>query len=1013
MKRKTFYVLFFFALLPSLLLAGSGRIKGKVTDLSTGEALIGANVFVDGTSYGAATDADGEFTIINLDAGVYTVKASYLGFKTVTVTSIRVNTDLTTEVGFQLPSDDISVGTVMVIAEKPLIQKDATSSIRNVTGEDIRNLPVRGVTDIIALQAGVVKHGDDIHIRGSRATEVGYTLEGVSISNPFTGGRMVTLSNDAVEELQVESGGFTAEYGGSNAGIIRTQLKSGTSDYHFSIEHITDNLGFQKKDDFLSQDKRLGAYWYGNNETSFSLSGPVVGNTIKVFYNLNYDYDHSQNKTGYSGYDLGFIGDGLDKLHPENNDSLHVFYPAGVIQRNKRQVFTHSGTVTMDFNPVTVRLAGTFTDGERDPNLGFNGGAGVFQIANSRHSNIQFNNGSFSGKITHVLGDNLYYELGGGLSFSNSETLDPFLGDQFWLYGDSVANADAGVNWVRNDKERRAWSGLTPEDTRYIQPVSYNIFGFFFDKEGGTTNNYRKNERQSLSGRFDLTYLPNKNHNIKFGGEFKQHTIRNWSTRRTHRGAAASLSRALKQTTAGSVEEEKAKILYASGVNNYGYDIFGEKTDESGFYAPHKPIEAGVYLQDKIEFDDIILNVGLRYDYFDMDNLKLTDPTRPELAFTNVAKDGKLLEAGFTDVEAFSSLSPRLSVSFPVTDRTVFHAGFGKYVQQPSLNQAYLGYHSQGYEYEQSNFFSAPTGPNLRPVRKTHYEVGFRQQLTDFMAVDITGYYDDIKGQIFFAITETDKDSPYSSYNTKANGDFSTTKGVEIQLTMRRYNRLSGSASLSFQDARGTGSFPNGNGGIVGSPIDGVTVFTPNYVSPLTFSRPFKGNVFLDYRFGADDGPAVFDQFGLSVLATFSSGHPFTRGFGGANAETDSRFRQPLEPLNASLTPSTLSIDLKIDKTFSIFDNLAANIYVRVLNLFDRRNVNQVFLRSGAADDDGYISDPDLGGKLIETFGPVYESLYRATSIDYSTDVGANTSVDAPNVYGDARQILLGIRLEY
>ncbi len=384
-----------------------------------------------------------------------------------------------------------------------------------------------------------------------------------------------------------------------------------------------------------------------------------------------------------------------------------------------------------------------------------------------------------------------------------------------------------------------------------------------------------------------------------------------------------------------------------------------------------------------------------------MDNLKLADPTRPELAFTDIAKDGILLDEGFTEVEAFSSLSPRLSVSFPVTDRTVFHAGYGKYVQQPSLNQAYLGYHSLGYEMEQSNFFSQPTGADLRPVRKTHYEVGFRQQLSDFMAVDITGYYDDIKGQIYFDITDTDTDSPYQSYNTKDNGDFSTTKGVEIQLTMRRYNRLSGTASLSLQDARGTGSFPNGNAGIVGAPIDGVTVFRPVYVSPLTFNRPLKGTIFLDYRFGVDDGPAVLDQFGVSVLATFNSGHPFTRGFGGSNIETDARFRQPLEPLNASLTPSNMNVDLKIDKTFGIFDNLAANIYVRVLNLFDTRNVEDVYIRSGAADDDGYISDPDLGGKLVETFGEVYEELYRSTGIDYN------------GFYGDARQILLGIRLEY
>ncbi len=260
MSRKIIYVLLLFTFIPYLVFAGNGRIKGKVTDLTTGEALVGANVLVIGTSLGAATDVNGDFIIMNLDAGVFSVKASYLGYQAITITNIRVNTDLTTEIDFQLPSEEISVGTVTIVAQKPLIKKDATSSIRNVTGEDISNLPVRGVTNIVGLQAGVVNDQGEIHIRGSRPDEVGYYLEGISISDPEDGGRAVTISNDAVEELSVESGGFTAEFGGSNAGIIRSQLKSGTNDWHVSAEYITDNIGFESKDNFTSQDKRLGAY---------------------------------------------------------------------------------------------------------------------------------------------------------------------------------------------------------------------------------------------------------------------------------------------------------------------------------------------------------------------------------------------------------------------------------------------------------------------------------------------------------------------------------------------------------------------------------------------------------------------------------------------------------------------------------------------------------------------------------------------------------------------------------
>ncbi len=422
MSRKIIYVLLLFTFLPYLVFAGNGRIKGKVTDLTTGEALVGANVLVVGTSLGAATDVNGDFIIMNLDAGTFTVKASYLGYQAITITNVRVSTDLTTEVDFQLPAEEISVGTVTIVAQKPLIKKDATSSIRNVTGEDISNLPVRGVTNIIGLQAGVVNDQGTIHIRGSRADEVGYYLEGISIADPDAGGRAVTISNDAVEELQVESGGFTAEFGGSNAGIIRSQLKSGTNDFHVSVEYITDNIGFDTKDNFKTQDQRLGTYWYGNNETSFSLSGPILENQIKFFYNLNYNFDRSNAKKGYPGFDFGYIGDGLDD-NPIQNDSLYLAYPKGVRRNNLREAMTHSGTITMDFNPILVRLSGTYTDGWNDI-----GGNSVFDIANSRVGIDNFDNGSFSLKVKHVVSNNLFYEVTGGLSFNNFERSDPYLG---------------------------------------------------------------------------------------------------------------------------------------------------------------------------------------------------------------------------------------------------------------------------------------------------------------------------------------------------------------------------------------------------------------------------------------------------------------------------------------------------------------------------------------------------------------------------------------------------------
>ena len=155
--KRTISVILFLLLLPTFVFASTaGRVKGKVTDLQTGEPLIGANVIVVGTSLGAATDVNGEYVISNVEVGVYEVKASYIGYQAITFSNVRVNADLTTELNFKLPAEGVSVGEVEVVAKRPLINKSNTNAIRVTTSEDIDLLPVRGVANLLALTPGVI-----------------------------------------------------------------------------------------------------------------------------------------------------------------------------------------------------------------------------------------------------------------------------------------------------------------------------------------------------------------------------------------------------------------------------------------------------------------------------------------------------------------------------------------------------------------------------------------------------------------------------------------------------------------------------------------------------------------------------------------------------------------------------------------------------------------------------------------------------------------------------------------
>jgi outer membrane receptor protein involved in Fe transport len=1012
-KRITMLLLFLS--LPSLLLA-QGRISGKVTDLETGEPLIGANVLVVGTSYGAATDVNGEYLIINLSAGTVEVKCSYIGYQSITQSDVRVTTGLTNELDFQLPAEGVSVADVVVIAERPLIQKDNTNKIRTTTSEDIDILPVRGVDNIISLTAGVVQEADAIFIRGGRQDEVGFYLEGANIKNPELGGRAVTIPQDALEEIQVQAGGYTAEFGGANAGIIRQQLKSGSNMFNASFEFITDNVTFKSKDDIFDGEQRLGTTWWGYNEMSGVISGPIVDPKYRFFLNVNYVYNRDLNPQPYPGINLGNVVD------PVSKDSVMLNYAAGPVRNNSRDVLSYAGTLTFDFSPVSLRLAGTFSDLRQDliNNAESRNWTPILSLLNPRVGQRDISNGSFSAKITHVVSPQVFYEVIGGYYLEDQEDFDQYLKEDYWSYGDSLANANAGWVWERSQKDIDGG-----KIGRYQTPTIRNVLGFGFNGFGEVPVNYQKRDRKGLNFSAAMTYFAGKHHTLKLGGEYQQYTLRRW-TIGGQDDLASLLASRLEANPNANIDEIKRSLLISNGVNNYGYDVFGNEIDDDyddpltsyqdgEYFGAHQPVFIGAYIQDRIDFNDIIINAGLRFDYFDVDNYELVDPALPDAGMD--ATSGEFIPEGWKKSATTQYLSPRLGISFPVTDNTVFHAQYGQFVQQSRLLDIYQGYYQTSAQIKGGFFIPSPVGKGIDPSRTTQYEIGFTQLIAEFLSFDITMYYKDVKDQVVFISQNTDPNSSFQSYSTLANGDFATTKGIELTFNMRRFQRIAGNASFAFQDARGTGSFPNSNRGIVGAPLEN-RAFVPAYVSPLVFNNSVRGNINLDYRFGPNDGPGILNDFGISMLAVFTSGHPYTKGTGGADLEGDARNRTPVEPLNSSNTPSTFQVDMSIDKTFTIYDRLAANIYIQVTNLFDATNVENVFLRTGSATDDGFISDPALRAQLLETYGAQYEDVYRAINIDYAEQwrnaAGGGILGDLnPYFYGPPRSIILGLKLSY
>lgn len=255
-----------------LFAAEYGRITGKVTDSETGEALIGANVVVEGSELGAATDEKGEFTVPYVPAGTYTVSASYLGYDPYTFTNVVVNADQTTLINFRLKPTVIEVKGVTAVAVREPIVLSQTQTGRAVTSQEMNRLPVTSINQVITLQAGVVQSGLGTHIRGGRTEEITYFVDGMVTKVPQTGAQSAQINASAVEEVSVISGGFDAEYGDALSGVINIVTKEGGNRVAGRLSYLTD--------DFFPQQSLN----YGYNLYQLSFGGPIpISTRLRYF----------------------------------------------------------------------------------------------------------------------------------------------------------------------------------------------------------------------------------------------------------------------------------------------------------------------------------------------------------------------------------------------------------------------------------------------------------------------------------------------------------------------------------------------------------------------------------------------------------------------------------------------------------------------------------------------------------------------------------------------------------
>ncbi len=1025
------------------LLAGSGKIAGTVRDAGNGNLLPAASVRVVGSKHGAVCDQSGRFFILNVPSGIYSVRASYVGYADVVVQDVRVSLDLTSSLNFELLSTEIRVAEMVVRAERPIIDKNATNAVRIVGGAELEALPFRGVQNALAIQAGVVEDEGRLHVRGSRADEVAYFVEGANVRNPITGFSAVTLIDEALQEVQLQAGGFNAEYGGANGGIVLQELRTAGSGWDVGFVLESDRISSKYK-------KRLGTYSYGYGGQVLTMSGPVLGNqNVRGLVAAQRRVRDSRPVFwhGFRFEDLVDTGDRGGRIHWANGatpDTVGVLrMKPGNIDHTGRSQVDVNANLLFDYLPIQLRVTGLYTFDEIELNP-----APVRNMLNTRRLPIsESSSGLLNLKATHVLDASTFLQLQASFYKQRRETFDSSLGSSFMVYNDSAAVADVlsqGISYARQG----------------APPQPYDMNGFPFSRPGTPTSFANGSERSSAFSKEEDTYAggggsvtkQHGQHQVRAGLDLQRWTSRRYlvvlsSLRSGIQNTYPNLEAVYQRYYAGEISEgeilggliDAAKaapegegdladfrdfMRNTSRGDFFGYDEFGRRKDTNGLEGPRHPLLASAYLQDKLEYDDLIVQAGLRWDYFDADSWRFVDPAAPvrdQDRFTVVVRDDSVgTYTGVPDApimrktRSFSEISPRLGFSFPVSERTVFHVQYGRFSQMPAMRSMFRGGIGLALELGGQNFIPFPTAFDVEPVRTTQYEIGVGHQFHDKASFDLTGFYRDVKGQLQLQRQRLSAGAvDASAYNFLQNGDFATTRGLELTLRMRRTQRLLTQFDYTLSDARGTGSTLN-------SAVAGVENNTnlPTVVSPLDFNQRHKGSLMLDYRFPEDEGGPILRRLSLNLLMRFTSGHNYTlvtgsigqRGpeLGGILASDDPRSRQPLESINSSTTPWTFNVDLKIDRGFGLFGS-KATAYVYVQNLFDRKNVINVYGRTGNDRDDGFLTDPDLSSRIVEANGgEQYRQFYEAINLDNRQHYWFTERGD---IYATPRQIRFGVRV--
>lgn len=945
-SRVTSAIVFlsFTLLVPVIANAQSGTIRGVVLEQGSGETLAGATVSIQGTTKGAMADVDGEYRILNVAPGIYTLEARFLGYATAVVEDVIVRTDLTTVQDFELRDEVFEGEEVVVQAVRPVVIRDLTSSESRVSSEEIAALPVQEISDIVRLQAGVnVSNSGQIHIRGGRASEVAYVVDGIRATDDYDRSQGLRIETESIQELQVISGTFNAEYGQAMSGIVNVVTKVGKNDYEANFKAWSGSYLISRPELY---DGLPSSFMELDPARMYNFSGSVAGPIIEdklTFFVTGRSFENKGWLTGRNAYSSQGAYQDLVDIDTDMN-TYRTPYGERV---NFNEPWYSLDTVTVQGNQFLQ-----ITDsGERDSSL-----------VNMN----EYKSYSFQGNIQFRPLSSLRFNLIGSYGNENSrgynhqrklvpEGLSTTQRENYSLNLKTTitpsSNTFITINNAITSNGFKNYLYENPYDPRYFNYDNLAQLQQEFDIQNpgqpyqfdqvGTDNSHFERSTTSYISKVELSYQLNDRHFIKAGLNMQ----------------------------ADVVDFENINL---QPLGNDGTELPDDFPDDQRPFVElgippldtpnhskftRKPVYFTGYLQDKIEYESFIVNAGIRFDYFQPNARIPIDSKDPDISNPILDSNRELTreereEIWWEDVKPKYQFSPRIGISYPVTAKGIVYFSYGYFFQMPSYE--YLFTNSQILLSESSGVFGIFGNPDLKPERSTQYELGVKYEIFEGTGLEVTGFYKDTRDYVSSGVVEPTYLSNVR-YGTWINRDYSISRGLTMALNQNISRQFSFNLDYTYNLVEGSNSDPAAefNQAVASNNLTGQAL--TKIIQPLDWDRSHVANGTLFYS---------SKNWGLNTVARFMTGTPYTpsapfRIRTGPNASVrDLR--------NTARYPTRFTVDVNTFYDINVSGE-QISIFLNIYNLLDNRIVNSLYTDSGSPDrplrlpttyDETYFEDP-------------------------------------------------------